>query len=325
MSQHNLVHRDNLDQSSRRFIETTTCQDDSVFSGAFHSTSLRSGLSLHYSDGYDTNTLITEVEVRERLNLILFLDGHCDVRYGDRPVRLGPQQDNAGHKQHEALLLSIAEPDVFSRCLRKGSHIRKVVIGISPEWFENGGLAGTEDYARIQAFNRQHLALERWRPSSRILALAEQIIHPPACNRLLEGLYQESRVLEIIGEALSTLAQQPAGRRPACLRPHEQRRIAKVLELLDSGAADGWSLEQIAREANVHANTLQRQFQAHQGMSLFEYQRHRKLNLAREALELRGVSIAEAAWLAGYGSAANFATAFKRQFGLTPRQVRSGV
>ena len=39
------------------------------------------------------------------------------------------------------------------------------------------------------------------------------------------------------------------------------------------------------------------------------------------ALERGELSISQAAWAAGYGSAANFATAFRRCFGLSPREV----
>jgi len=57
-------------------------------------------------------------------------------------------------------------------------------------------------------------------------------------------------------------------------------------------------------------------------MTIFEYQRARRLLQARQALEREGISVNEAAWRAGYNSPANFATAFKRQFGISPRQVR---
>jgi AraC-like DNA-binding protein len=42
---------------------------------------------------------------------------------------------------------------------------------------------------------------------------------------------------------------------------------------------------------------------------------------AREALERDGMSVAQAAYIAGYTSAANFATAFRRFFGTTPENV----
>ena len=62
---------------------------------------------------------------------------------------------------------------------------------------------------------------------------------------------------------------------PDSLRPHEQRLIARVQDLLISDTADGWSLEQIAHEVGTSASTLQRLFKAAQGMSLFAWQRQR--------------------------------------------------
>jgi AraC-like DNA-binding protein len=57
-------------------------------------------------------------------------------------------------------------------------------------------------------------------------------------------------------------------------------------------------------------------------MGVFEHLRCLRLERARLALERGEVAIAEAAFLAGYASPANFATAFKRRFGLTPTDVR---
>ncbi|CFO34701.1 transcriptional regulator [Bordetella pertussis] len=45
--------------------------------------------------------------------------------------------------------------------------------------------------------------------------------------------------------------------------------------------------------------------------------------LWRLYLECDGLSVAQAACLAGYTSAANFATAFRRAFGVTPGQLRA--
>jgi AraC-like DNA-binding protein len=67
---------------------------------------------------------------------------------------------------------------------------------------------------------------------------------------------------------------------------------------------------------------LQRYFRAYTGMSAFAYQRRRLLDAARIALEREGISVNEAAHRAGYTSAANFATAFRRQFGIAPSQLR---
>lgn len=93
-------------------------------------------------------------------------------------------------------------------------------------------------------------------------------------------------------------------------------------ELLDSGAADSWSLADIALELGLHENTLQRRFREAHDCTVFDYLRRRRLDQAHAAL-LEGASVTQAALAAGYGNPGNFATAFKRLFGVSPRSVRS--
>jgi AraC-like DNA-binding protein len=56
---------------------------------------------------------------------------------------------------------------------------------------------------------------------------------------------------------------------------------------------------------------------------VFHYVRKIKLDQARVALETGKLTIAQAAFVAGYSSAANFATAFRRVFGFSPKDARS--
>lgn len=84
------------------------------------------------------------------------------------------------------------------------------------------------------------------------------------------------------------------------------------------------TMQTIASHAGLSVNTVQRLFRAVHKTTVFDYARDRKLQRARQALEAGGISVAQAAFIAGYASAANFATAFKRRFGMTPKSARSG-
>jgi AraC-like DNA-binding protein len=147
------------------------------------------------------------------------------------------------------------------------------------------------------------------------------MIHPPAYTPVLQRLYLESRAIELAAEALHVMSGVEAVPQ---LRQREQKRINIVRDLLESGTADDLSLDEIARRAGSNASTLQTQFRAAFGTTVFEYLRRTRLTRARIALEREGCSIVEAAGIAGYTSPANFATAYKRQFGITPRQSRAG-
>lgn len=273
---------------------------------------LRPGLEVHCADVRDLHDLTIQcMERGESLHLALILDGEVDVSFGSR--RLGLSTGGSRHRP-QAVCVALSEPALFVRRAWRGKHERKVSITLSREWLAAIDPEGDAGYAAL--FDR-HLAVERWKPTPRAVALAEQLIRPLDDPPLLRKLHQESRVIELAAEALRQLLGVTP---PPSLLPREGRRIADVRDLLDSGAAHGMSLEEIARHAGTNASTLQRQFRVAFGTTIFDYLRRGRLLRARHALEREGRSIVEAACIAGYTNPANFATAYRRQFGITPRQ-----
>ena len=95
---------------------------------------LRSGLSLHCSDCVELEDFSTSVEVDPKLILVLFLQGRSDVSYDDR----APHFDHDARRP-EGMAVTLTEPATFSRRARRGQHIRKLSISMTPDWFEGGG------------------------------------------------------------------------------------------------------------------------------------------------------------------------------------------
>lgn len=285
--------------------------------GRCHGGQLRPGLMLHCADVCDLHDLTIRCEEQgESLHLALVLDGEVDVSFGSRRIGLG--SGDAGRRPRAACV-ALAEPELFVRRAWRGKRERKVSITFSREWLAG---ADPEGDAGCAALFDRHLAVKQWTPTPRAVALAEQLIRPPDYSPALQSLYLESRAIELVVESMRHLLEiAPA---PPTLQARQRRRIEDVRELLDSGATEDMTLAEIARQAGTNVSSLQQQFRAAHGMTIFDYLRRGRLLRARHALEREGCSIVDAACLAGYTSAANFATAFKRQFGITPRQCREG-
>ena len=256
------------------------------------------------------------------MTFALFLNGGAKTWVGDRPFDMGATPEHRPNGL-EAVAICRTRADSFVRYSARGSRIRKVIISISPEWLDDGGFDGIGNHAPIRQFSRDHLASVRWHPSPRLIALAEQMLHPPALLPMMHNLYCESRAIEFIGEAFQAIAQSNADQAGPTLRPNDYRRVAMICEFLEANLERPLTLQGIARNAGISVNTLQRLFRAVHGTTVFDYTRARKLQRARQVLEADGVSVAQAAYIAGYASAANFATAFKRQFGISPKSVRA--
>ncbi len=277
---------------------------------------LRPGLLLHWEDAREARDLIAQTEIGAGLRIVVLLEGAVDVSYGVQRVALASTQGRAS-----AALVALTERDRLTRRARQGVYSRRVNVSLGWDWLAQCGAAPD----MLDDLMQRHLSTRRWQVSARAAALAEQIVHPPPLAPLLQHMYLESRALDLVGEALGALCPQPPAEAAQRLRPREHQRLRELHAFLASGRADDMSLDEIARQAGVNPTTLQRQFRAVYGTTVFDYLRDARLQRARQALERDGVTVGQAAQLAGYTSAANFATAYKRRFGTPPKLARARV
>lgn len=289
--------------------------DGAVLRGRYMLNPLRSGLVLHATDAADLHDTTTRVVHGAGLTISLFLEGEADIVLGGRPLHLGTPG------APEGVLMARAEPDLFERHGRRGAQVRKVNVFLPEGWLEREQ-QDDRGHRSLLAFTGDHRAIARWRPSTHMTALAEQILSPPQYGPLLAGLYAESRAMELVVGALGLLDTGGEGEALAALRPRERQRMWTIHDFIEANLQRDLSLEEIAREAGMSVNSLQRAFRGAFGTTVFEYVRRRKLELARDGLASEGLSIAQAAYVAGYGSPANFSTAFKRAFGISPKAWR---
>src|SRR5690606_4727738 len=98
--------------------------------------------------------------------------------------------------------------------------------------------------------------------SAMAISLVEQMLAPPALDGALWRMYQESRAIALVVEALASISGAELVPAVDGLRQRERARMEQVRDLLESGQADDMSLVQIARHACLSVNTLQRHFRA---------------------------------------------------------------
>lgn len=289
---------------------------------------LRPGLSVHADDAVDPCDFTAHGRMDAGLRVLVLLEGAVDVSYGERRLLVAAERPRGP----SGLMVNLTQPELFARRLRKGRHARRVCVCLGGTWLAQMATSTREQDA-VGEFMRQHLAVKAFAPSPRLAALAGQLAEParpphaPGAAPLLHHLTLESRALAFAAEALSGLlapAGEPALRSPPSLRPRQASRMQDLHDFLQSDAALGLSLQAIAQQVGMHPNTMQRHFRAQYGTTVVDCVRETRLLRARQALEQGGLSVAQAAEMAGYTSAANFATAFRRRFGLPPKWARMG-
>ena len=107
---------------------------------------------------------------------------------------------------------------------------------------------------------------------------------------------------------------------PSGLTPRDHQRLERLRQQLEHAPHQDYRLEQLALKAAMSPSSLRSKFQRCYGCSIFDYLRRCRLAKAQDYLR-KGHSVQQTAHACGYRHATNFATAFKRAFGITPHEV----
>ncbi|MBE3640455.1 helix-turn-helix domain-containing protein [Mangrovicoccus algicola] len=265
-----------------------------------------SGLALHTLEATARESFEVQAVRPPGVILHCFLDGRTDARLSGRAMGLG----RSGGAAPRLVLTATQEPEPFRRCSRAGDYVRKVNIRMDPDWMAARGLvlpAGTR---------RRSLPLG---PGE--VADFERLLRLSQGAGPVDRLEAEALALMLVARGFARLCPG-ADPVPPARAPHDRQRLARMEALIHDTTRPLPGLEEIAREGGVSLSTLRRLFRQTHGCTVQAHVRQVRLEAARRALRAEAVPVAEAARIAGYGSAANFATAYRRAYGEPPSASR---
>lgn len=334
-----MVRRLDFNTPGYRFESDPVAANEPVLEGRLRTVQLQPGLSMHGTEVIDLHNMVSRVNIKGGLRVVLALAGVVDVRIGGQRVHL--RADDPSHAA-SAAIISMPDDALFERQWQRGKWERKLALHVTPEWLQSHGWLHTKDQLpdiagrapnarqRTTCLNfPDTLCIKVWQPSPHALALAEQMLcHSEDPTDELSRLRLASRALELLYEALASQRADvgATGALKGNLRQRDQDRMLRLRSFIDSELQNPFAqptmIAELGRRFGLSASALQRQFRSAFGTSVNDYRRVMRLHQARTSLE-QGVSITEAAYQAGYSSAANFATAFRRQFGLSPKSLCS--
>jgi AraC-like DNA-binding protein len=216
-------------------------------------------------------------------------------------------------KYPQAAMMYITRPSRLRFAGSTGDPYTKIGIAAPCEWLS----CFLADQLPGSGLLSRHRDCVTWQPDVDTIRLARQIVSPPPGEAKAQiGLFRMSRAIEIVRRALTDHLPQAQ----PC---HEYREAERIRLYLNQNLYEPLSLDRIEFELSLNRRSIQRHFRKSYGCTLRDYIRDEKLARARKALSEDGVSVSEAAYIAGYRSAANFATAFRRAYGHAPSEIRS--
>lgn len=100
--------------------------------------------------------------------------------------------------------------------------------------------------------------------------------------------------------------------------------LQKAIDYMEDHLLDSFSIDNIAKQANVSVFHFQRTFAILTDTTVGEYIRRRRLTLAAEELSRTDEKVIDLAFKYGYDTPEAFTKAFRRQHGVSPSEVRKG-
>lgn len=152
----------------------------------------------------------------------------------------------------------------------------------------------------------------------RVQAVADEILSLRSGDEL-DRVLLDAYAVELLVDAFKSFGRP----RIRVSQPGIRERVLIGRDLIEADIAHDWTIEELAGQAGLGAKTFSTHFKQEFGAGVIEFLRNRRLESAREALLHQNVSVTDAAFRAGYRSPANFATAFRRRFGYSPRATRT--
>ena len=150
----------------------------------------------------------------------------------------------------------------------------------------------------------------------------QQILHCPY-QGLVKRAYLEGKVIELMALVLDhEVAIQQGEVKPDALKPEQLERVHYAKEILLKDLENPPSIAELAHQVGLNAGLLKRGFRQAFGTTVFDTLKSYRLVIARQLLAERNISIVEVAQYAGYGSATTFGRAFRKKFGVSPKQYQ---
>lgn len=157
--------------------------------------------------------------------------------------------------------------------------------------------------------------------SPELRIVAHQILNCPL-QGLSRRLFMESKALEILALQLESLSSSSAP--GAAIRSKMERdRLEEARRILDREFAEPPSLLTLARRVGLNDFKLKSGFRDLYQTTVFGYVRMLRMERARAMLEAGDRSVSEVALAIGYSCFGHFAKAFRKHFGVTPRDFRN--
>ncbi|NQY98204.1 MAG: helix-turn-helix transcriptional regulator [Henriciella sp.] len=278
--------------------------NDIQFEGVARSFPMRSGLSMLYTNLTTKETFEMDGEIDASLNIVVMSGpGTVGVQFGSGEC----QQITT----NQAFVLAVKDKARLYGRYKKGQTNSVVRLRLFADLLEDQALASVvRDYCEAPRV----IQFPFFSETSSMFPLIQE----PIGGSLAGQFAAESIAFDLIARLVLTQEAGPGGPSTDHLLAADRRKLLRVRDQIVSVPSADYNLEELAAVAGMGVSALKEKFPLLFGRPVITFLRDVRLDRAREALEIRNMTVAEASRLAGYKHLSTFSAAFRKRFGKPP-------
>lgn len=250
-----------------------------------------------------------DLHTHDYYEFYFFLEGNVQMQIGEEifPVRFGDIMLIPPHLPHRPIIKSQNAP------------YRRFVFWISQKYCEHL-IQSSPDYAYIMQFvgtqkryifHTDQIAFNA--VQSKILRLLEEMRS--------EKFGRDAQISVCINDLLLCLNRLAYEQNTPVKKNHEHLLYQQLTEYIEDHLDEDLSLEKLAKKFYVSKYYIAHVFKDNIGMSIHQYITKKRLTLCKEAISGK-MSITEAYHMFGFGDYSSFYRAFKKEYGISPKDFQ---
>lgn len=156
----------------------------------------------------------------------------------------------------------------------------------------------------------------------RILAETKEFVH---FRGGLGYLYLEAKVLELLAVYLREILEKDILiKSNISISKSERVSILEAKRIIDSQLSYAPSCEKLAKQVQLSMSKLTKGFSDIVGMPIHAYIIDQRLTRGAQLLIESSLNVSEVATMVGYSKPSNFSAAFRKKYGVTPKEYKRG-
>ncbi|MFK5958750.1 MAG: AraC family transcriptional regulator [Lutibacter sp.] len=194
-----------------------------------------------------------------------------------------------------------------------------IVLLISLEYFHSlFSIDGTMLF-NYNSLKGENPIIEPKEINSSIKLILNQLITKQT-NESLRPIFIKGKVYELLSYYFSTPSENETESCPYIANEETISKIKHAKQLILKEMNNPPSLSELAKEVGLNIKKLKSEFKEVYGVPVFTFLLNYKMELAKNLLLEQQLNVNEVALQLGYSTSSHFIAAFKRKYGITPKQ-----